>query len=107
MWGILADAVSHFLPEQRNVLENGAKLVRKGGRLVYFTCSLLPEENTSQVNAFLALHKDFKVIPYAEQWARTIGGEVPKSADGAKGTLLLTPHQHGVDGFFIAVMQRT
>jgi 16S rRNA (cytosine967-C5)-methyltransferase len=105
-WKLTRKTLDVRLTEQRNVLENGAKLVRKGGRLVYFTCSLLPEENTVQVKAFLALHKDFKVVPYAEQWARTIGGEVPKSADGAKDTLLLTPHQHGVDGFFIAVMQR-
>jgi 16S rRNA (cytosine967-C5)-methyltransferase len=105
-WKLARKTLDVRLTEQRNVLEAGAKLVRKGGRLVYFTCSLLPEENSDQVKAFLALHKDFKVIPYAEQWARTIGGEVPKSADGAKDTLLLSPHQHGVDGFFIAVMQR-
>lgn len=105
-WKLTRKTLDVRLTEQRNVLENGAKLVRKGGRLVYFTCSLLPEENSDQVKAFLAGHKDFKIIPYAEQWARTIGGEVPKSADGASNTLLLTPHQHGVDGFFIAVMQR-
>jgi 16S rRNA (cytosine967-C5)-methyltransferase len=105
-WKLTRKTLDVRLTEQRNVLENGAKLVRKGGRLVYFTCSLLPEENSDQVKAFLALHKDFKIIPYTEQWARTIGGEVPKSADGAKDTLLLSPHQHGVDGFFIAVMQK-
>jgi 16S rRNA (cytosine967-C5)-methyltransferase len=106
-WKLTRKTLDVRLTEQRNVLENGAKLVRKGGRLVYFTCSLLPQENSDQVKAFLAGHKDFKIIPYAEQWACTIGGQVPKSADGAKDTLLLTPHQHDVDGFFIAVLQRT
>jgi 16S rRNA (cytosine967-C5)-methyltransferase len=105
-WKLTRKTLDVRLTEQRNVLENGAKLVRKGGRLVYFTCSLLPEENSDQVKAFLALHKDFKIVPYAEQWARTIGGQIPKSADGAKDTLLLSPHQHSVDGFFIAVMQK-
>ena len=37
---------------------------------------------------------------------RAIGGEVPKSADGSSNTLLLTPGQHGTDGFFVAVMQK-
>jgi 16S rRNA (cytosine967-C5)-methyltransferase len=106
-WKLTRKTLDVRLTEQRNVLESGAKLVRKGGRLVYFTCSLLPEENTVQVKQFLAEHKDFKIVPYGEQWARTIGGNVPKSADGAKDTLLLTPHQHGVDGFFVAVMQKS
>jgi 16S rRNA (cytosine967-C5)-methyltransferase len=105
-WKLTRKTLDVRLTEQRNVLESGSKLVRKGGRLVYYTCSLLPEENVDQVKLFLSEHKDFKLVPYAEQWARTIGGEVPRSADGAKDTLLLTPHQHGVDGFFVAVMQR-
>ena len=106
-WKLSRKTLDTRLIEQRNVLENGAKLVRKGGRLAYFTCSLLPEENTGQITQFLSAHKDFKLIPYAEQWARTIGGTGPRSADGARDTLLLTPHQHGVDGFFVAVMQRS
>jgi 16S rRNA C967 or C1407 C5-methylase (RsmB/RsmF family) len=36
-----------------------------------------------------------------------IGGAVPRSADGAKDTLLLTPRQHDVDGFFVAVLRKT
>jgi 16S rRNA (cytosine967-C5)-methyltransferase len=90
----------------RNVLERGAKLVKQGGRLVYFTCSLLPEENTDQVNGFLTTHKDFKIVPYATQWKSTIGTPPPVSADGSHETLLLTPAQHGTDGFFVAIMQR-
>jgi 16S rRNA (cytosine967-C5)-methyltransferase len=105
-WKLTRKTLDVRLTEQRNVLENGAKLVRKSGRLVYYTCSLLPEENVEQVKQFLSQHKDFKLVPYAEQWARTIGGEAPKSADDAKDTLLLTPHQHAVDGFFVAVMQK-
>lgn len=106
-WKLTRKTLDTRLIEQRNVLESGAKLVRKGGRLAYFTCSLLPEENTGQVKQFLAGHKDFKLLPYGEQWARTIGDVAPTSADGAKDTLLLTPKQHDVDGFFIAVMQRS
>jgi 16S rRNA (cytosine967-C5)-methyltransferase len=59
-----------------------------------------------QVKQFLAENKEFKILPYAQQWARAIGGKAPASADGSNETLLLTPHQHNVDGFFVAVMQR-
>ena len=88
------------------MLAQGAALVKAGGRLVYITCSVLAEENTDQVKAFLVANKNFKIVPYVEQWKHAIGGEVPKSADGSANTLLLTPAQHGVDGFFVAVMQK-
>ena len=55
---------------RRQVLEKGFNLVKPGGRLVYITCSVLPEENTDQVAAFLARHPEMKIIPYAEQWAQ-------------------------------------
>jgi 16S rRNA (cytosine967-C5)-methyltransferase len=105
-WKLTRKTLDTRLTEQRNVLLSGAKLVSKGGRLVYFTCSLLPEENVDQVQLFLKQNKDFKLVPYKKQWAQTIGGVAPASADGSTETLLLTPHQHGVDGFFVAIMQR-
>jgi 16S rRNA (cytosine967-C5)-methyltransferase len=74
--------------------------------LVYITCSVLPEENTAQIERFLEVHKNFEVIPFAKQWAAAIGTTPPKSADGSESTLLLTPAQHGTDGFFIAVMKK-
>ena len=88
------------------MLEKGAKLVKRGGRMVYVTCSVLPDENGAQVAKFLAAHGDFKIIPYTEQWRAAIGTEPPQSADGSVDTLLMTPARHGTDGFFVAVMKR-
>lgn len=105
-WKLTEKTLALRVKEQREVLSRGAALVKPGGRLAYFTCSLLPEENTEQVAWFLASHEDFKVVSYIEQWAKTIGGNAPVSADGSRNTLLLTPRQHGTDGFFVAVMQR-
>jgi 16S rRNA (cytosine967-C5)-methyltransferase len=106
-WKLSRATLDVRLTEQRNVLAMGAKLVKAGGRLVYYTCSLLPEENIDQVTSFLKQNPEFKILPFAQQWARSMGGKVPRSADGRTDTLLLTPHQHGVDGFFVAVMQRS
>jgi len=88
------------VPKQAAILEAAAKLVRKGGRLVYATCSVLLDENEAQVQAFLAAHPDFRVVPLAEAWAGE--AEVP----GAGPYLSLTPRRHGTDGFFTAVLER-
>ena len=92
--------------EQRAVLEQAAPLVKKGGKLAYFTCSLLPQENTLQVQSFLKSHPDFKTVPYTDQWNSAMNTIPPESADGSKETLLLSPASHGTDGFFIAMLQR-
>jgi 16S rRNA (cytosine967-C5)-methyltransferase len=105
-WRLSEKSLAVRIKEQRDVLTRGAALVKKGGRLAYFTCSLLPEENTDQVAWFLSQNPAFKLVPVHELWASTLGGQPPASADGQSGTLLLTPRQHGTDGFFVAVMRR-
>ena len=62
------------LSEQRTVLDEGAALVKPGGRLAYITCSVLPSENRDQVDAFLARHPEFKLIPWPELWERRLPG---------------------------------
>lgn len=105
-WRLADVQLKQRMKDQREVLEKGAALVKTSGRLVYITCSILQEENAAQVEVFLKAHKDFAIIPYGKQWAAAIGAPAPVSADGSKETLLLTPAQHGTDGFFIAVMRR-
>jgi 16S rRNA (cytosine967-C5)-methyltransferase len=84
---------------QGRILTSAARLVRPGGRLVYATCSLLPEENEEQVVAFLATHPDFEVVPLGET-----APHLKPIADS--DYLSLTPARHGTDGFFAAVLQR-
>jgi 16S rRNA (cytosine967-C5)-methyltransferase len=92
--------------EQRAALAQGAALVKPGGRLVYVTCSVLPEENGDQIQWFLSGNPGFGIIPFTEQWVLAAGSPPPVSADGSPDTLLLTPARHSTDGFFIAVMRR-
>lgn len=74
---------------QRAILDAAASLVRPGGRLVYATCSLEPEENDDVARAFLAAHPDFAVDPPAAF----------PLALGADGVLRCLPHRHATDGF--------
>lgn len=86
--------------KQAAILDTAQALVRKGGRLVYATCSLLLEENEAQVSAFLTRHPDFALVPLARAWPL----ETPPPCAG--DMLSLTPARHGTDGFFTAVMER-
>jgi len=92
--------------DQARVLDLGAELAKPGGAVLYVTCSVLPEENREQVEAFLTRHPDYALEPIAAAWEERVGGPVPASADGRSDTLQLTPAQHGTDGFFIALMRR-
>jgi 16S rRNA (cytosine967-C5)-methyltransferase len=76
--------MAELLPKQLAILDDAGSLVRKGGRLVYATCSLLADENEDQVTAFLSRHPDF---------VRT-------------DVLSLSPAHEGTDGFFAAVLER-
>lgn len=88
---------------QNQILVKASELVRPGGRLVYATCSLLPQENEEQMDRFLAGAPGFTPIPLDRLWAELRPGlELP--CDGP--FLALSPGRHGTDGFFCAVLER-
>lgn len=107
-WRLSPQMLEARQAEQRAVLDEGAALVKPGGRLAYITCSVLPAENRGQVDAFLARRPAFTLIPWPELWQEALPGVEPiASADGSVETLLMTPRRHATDGFFIAVLQRS
>ena len=105
-WKLKPEAVLNRLKEQREVLKDAARLVKPGGRLIYVTCSILPEENGGQVLAFLRDNGAFSQVPYADVWRDVLPGEPPVSADGSTGGLMLSSAKHGTDGFYISVLAR-
>jgi 16S rRNA (cytosine967-C5)-methyltransferase len=86
--------------KQTAILASASRLVKKGGRLVYATCSILPEENQDIVLAFLAAHPDFVLRPAGEVLQQQ------KVALEMGDYLELRPHLHNTDGFFAAVLER-
>jgi 16S rRNA (cytosine967-C5)-methyltransferase len=105
-WRLTEKQLAQRLADQQSLLDHGAALVKAGGRLVYVTCSVLPEENADQVESFLARTPGFTPIPYEEQWQSAIGTIAPASAIASPLGLQLTPARHDTDGFFISVLRR-
>lgn len=91
-WRVYGPALEELVEIQQDILERACKAVKPGGKLVYATCSLLPDENEHQVEKFLAAHPEFDVHP------------LDKSLKIGSPYMRLTPHRHNTDGFFAAVM---
>lgn len=104
-WRVRPESLVRRMEEQRAVLDLARPLVKPGGRLAYVTCSVLPEENIDQVDAFLARAPDFRVEPWTEAWRRQLGSEPVATATNGT-TLQLSPGRHGTDGFFVAILVR-
>ncbi|MCB8874327.1 RsmB/NOP family class I SAM-dependent RNA methyltransferase [Acidisoma silvae] len=89
--------LSELVAKQAVILQEASRFLRKGGRLVYATCSILPAENEEQVQRFLAANADFTQVAPTR----------PEAAKLARdGMVHLTPASHGTDGFFAAVLER-
>ncbi|MBQ6467970.1 MAG: 16S rRNA (cytosine(967)-C(5))-methyltransferase RsmB [Clostridia bacterium] len=87
------------LPDiQYRILCNSVRYLKPGGRLVYSTCTLNPEENDNICDKFLKEHRDFRISEYLPQ--------VPRYSANDK-YLTLLPHIHNTDGFFIAAFDKT
>jgi 16S rRNA (cytosine967-C5)-methyltransferase len=88
---------------QAILVEGGAERVARGGRLVFCTCSILPQEGRDVVDRFIRRAEgSFRVVPAGEVWREALGTDPPFEDP----YMLLTPHRHGTDGFFAAVLER-
>jgi 16S rRNA (cytosine967-C5)-methyltransferase len=101
-WRIGQEEVTDYQGLQARILDDAARLVAPGGRLVYAVCSLLGVEGEEQIRAFIVRNPAFEVLPVRRLWARAMGGECPAN----DVFLRLLPARDGTDGFFVAIMRR-
>jgi len=108
-WRQSQQAVDEMAVLQAAILQSAARLVKSGGRLVYATCSVLPQENEAVALAFSEANPDF--VP-TDVGQILVGLKVDNAAtlcsggDNQQRFLRLWPHRHQTDGFFAAVWQR-
>ncbi len=104
-WRFSNNSLQTRINEQHEVLEQGAALVKPGGRLVYVTCSLLAEENQQQVEWFLAKNSNFSVVPVSDLAADVEGFPCKAPWISGQKFMSLSPAISGTDGFFACVLQ--
>ena len=84
---------------QARMLDTVCQYVKDGGTLVYSTCSILPEENEMQAEAFLQRHPEFEAVDLPDT--------VPdKYRQYRKTGLQLLEYRDGVEGFYVCRMRR-
>ncbi len=91
-----------FLPRQRAMLEEAARALKPGGHLLYITCTTEPEENETQIEAFLSRHPDFHLA--------TDSGRLPVSARDLvqpPGWFRTSPADHDLDALFAAMLAKS
>ena len=89
-WLRRPDDIVHFAAQQAAMLPALWRCLARGGKLLYATCSIFPEENQRQVDAFLGRHEDARQLSLAGEWINP--GQ------------LLPNDQH--DGFFYALLAK-
>jgi 16S rRNA (cytosine967-C5)-methyltransferase len=95
-WRLKPEDFAALSSQQSHILNNAANMVRKGGTLIYSTCSVEPDENEFVARAFLADNHEFEQLDLVQSTDLPIEG----------GAVRTWPHRHDVDGFFIVALQR-
>ena len=113
-WRQKPQAVQELTEKQQAILQSASRMVKSGGRLVYATCSMLPEENELIAQAFSAANTEFVPLNVAQELERLkvpgaaslcspiLSGDVPTGEHAGGIFLRLWPHRHATDGFFAA-----
>ena len=96
-----AESVDELVKLQKKILDASAPCIKKGGLIIYSTCSLLKCESEEQIEAFLKRHDNFERV-YID--AAELG--LPDACINKNGEFRSTPDM-GLDGFFAAVLKRT
>jgi len=93
-WSKHIKNIENLIHTQREIMENASKYVKKGGVLVYSTCTLNKEENECNIDWFIENHQGFKIQP-------VFYGELMNINYNDKGYVTILPNEY-MDGFFIA-----
>ena len=108
-WRQSPQSVAEMAVKQAAILQSAARLLKPGGRLIYATCSLLPQENEVIARGFSDANQDFSLLPAGQVLENLkvsgAAGLCHGADDGAR-FLRLWPHRHGTDGFFAALWVR-
>jgi 16S rRNA (cytosine967-C5)-methyltransferase len=104
-WRLSERALNERIADQERLLDQSVRYLKPGGRLVYVTCSLLPDENGEQLAAFIERTPGFAATAPVDLAASAVPALAEAAYFGKYG-LMLTPRRTGTDGFFIGVLKK-
>lgn len=104
-WRLDEDKLAQYCRIQKNLLREGWNFVSAGGQMIYMTCSLFEDENEQQIRDFLATVEDAKLVSCPTRLG-TEKSEKFINRSSLPDCLALSPHTHGTDGFFVAIMEK-
>lgn len=110
-WRRSPDAKYRLTPEtlkelnktQTELLEKAFNHIRRGGRVVYITCSILRDENEDIIEAFLSRHADAAPVNLRHLWEDKLDGRYPGQDDFM---LRMNPLLTRTDGFFVCILEK-
>jgi 16S rRNA (cytosine967-C5)-methyltransferase len=102
-WRFSEKDLAETVSIQQNILESAQRLVKKGGKLLYITCSVFADENEAQIETFLNKHPEFVVAEISEIWNKYGCAE----QKAASRYLRLSPYSAQTDGFFATVLHKS
>ncbi len=123
--GFTPELLEKCARSQRALLDRGLTVLKRGGTLLYSTCSVLPQENEDAVRAVLAKHRDCEIVPLLKNADETEGvenapapavladalthafeaGEIPVLQNELAGTLTVRPTRE-YEGFYLALIKK-
>ncbi|MBO1926467.1 16S rRNA (cytosine(967)-C(5))-methyltransferase RsmB [Thiomicrorhabdus sp. 6S2-11] len=95
-WHRIPEDIEELVEIQQKILDELWQTLKPGGQMLYATCSVLPQENREQMQAFLERTNDAEMIPLAVDWGWQ---------DSEIGRQIL-PGQDGMDGFYYCLLQK-
>lgn len=105
-WRSGLETVHSRVPLQQALLRSAVAALRPGGRLLYTTCTVEPEETLEQVAWLLERHPEMRSVPRDQVAAGLEGAGAGAVLPGPRGEVTLLPHQHGTDAFFLALFEK-
>jgi len=91
-WLRKAEDIEKLMILQQQILKNIWSLLKPGGTLLYATCSILPEENSQQIQQFISENNNAKLVPSSDN-DKTIGWQI-------------LPNEQSMDGFYYAKLEK-
>lgn len=96
-WHRTEEDIQQLIETQKQILTALWPLLKPGGKLLYATCSVLPEENTLQMQAFLQAEPSAEEVAFGAEWGRRF--------ENSPGRQIL-PGEDGMDGFFYCLLKK-